>query len=678
MIKSLLSRHSLARRLLAGLLLISVVPLAGLALLNLRNFETELTRTVIADVASIADKKADQIDTYINERRVDMRLLSHFPDISNIFTALQAGHKAGIDSAAYRQAAAHAEALLTELAVGYGYYDMLLINPTGDVIFSLKKEADFNTNLRTGPYRDTVLGQGFQSSMALLSTEFTAFDVYAPSANKTAAFITAPLLSNGMPIGVLAAQMNLEILQPVLEDRTGLAETGEAILAQETQGLVSYTSHLRHLANVAPLNQIPIEKAAPPMQHALHGERGQGLSVDYAGHDVVAAWRYLPGLHWGMVVKIDAKEVLASLVKLRFHTALVLGALVCMAGAAAFFLGFSIITPLHQFIKAINEIARGDFNQRVGLSRQDELGQLAVAFNRMADELQSGRDTLEQTVIVRTAELMIAKTDAETALNTLQQAQEGLVQAEKMAALGGLVAGISHEINTPVGVILMSSTHLEVETGKASERYSQGELSGDELEAYFDTARQAARLMIINSQRAAELIQSFKQVAVDQTSGERREFELKSYIEEILLSLNPKLKRTAISVVLECPENLIADTYPGALSQVLTNLIVNSLRHAYQPDQTGKLNIRVTLLADDTVKLIYSDDGQGIPPELQSKIFDPFFTTQRGKGGSGLGLHIVYNTVRQTLKGKLQMHSAFAQGTMFTLHFPRVCPRQYQ
>lgn len=494
MIKLLLSRHSLARRLLAGLLLISVVPLAGLALLNLRNFETELTRTVIADVASIADKKADQIDTYINERRADMRLLSHFPDISNIFTALQAGHKAGSDSAAYRQAAAHAEALLTELAAGYGYYDMLLINPAGDVIFSLKKEADFNTNLRTGPYRDTVLGQGFQSSMALLSAEFTVFGIYAPSANKTAGFITAPLFSNGMPIGVLAAQMNLEALQPVIEDSTGLGETGEAILAQQIEGRVTYTSHLRHLANVAPLNQIPIEKAARPMRHALHGERGQGLSVDYAGHDVVAAWRYLPGLRWGMVVKIDAKEVLASLIQLRLHTALVLGILVIMAAAAAFFLGFSIITPLHHFIKVINEIAHGDLNQRVGLSGQDEWGQLAAAFNRMADEVQSGRDTLEQTVATRTAELMIAKTDAESALNSLQQTQESLVQSEKMAALGGLVAGIAHEINTPVGVILMSATHLESETDTVSSRYSQGELSGDELEGYFDTACQSARL----------------------------------------------------------------------------------------------------------------------------------------------------------------------------------------
>lgn len=673
MIKLTLGRHSLALRLLGGLFLISIIPLVGLSLLSLRNFEAALSRTVIANMSSIADKKADQIETYVNERRVDMYQLSHFPDMRNMFTALQAGREAGIKSAAYRQAELRAEELLAELAAGYDYYDMLFIDSAGEVIFSLKKESDLNTNLRTGPYRDTGLGQGFQQSIALLGTEFSLFDNYAPSGNKTAAFITTPLLSNGLPIGVLAAQIDLEILQTVMEDRIGLGETGEAILAQQKQNRVTYTSRLRHLAD--PLTQIPIEQVALPMQHALRGERGQDLSMDYAGHAVVAAWRYLPSLHWGMVVKIDADEALMPLARLRLHTLLMLGVLASMAGAAVFFLGLSIINPLRYFIDVINDITQGDLKQRVVLSRQDELGQLAVAFNQMADEVQNGRDTLEQTVVVRTAELMIAKNEAETAFNSLKQTQNTLVQSEKMAALGGLVAGIAHEINTPVGVILMSSTHLETETDKVCWRYQQGELSGDELESYFDTARQSVRLMTINSQRAAELINSFKQVAVDQTGGERREFDLKGYIEEVVLSLRPKLKRTAISITIECPEGLTVDSYPGALSQILTNFIVNSLQHAYQPDQAGRLNIRVTLLPDDTIRLIYSDDGKGIPPELQSKIFDPFFTTQRGNGGSGLGLHIVYNAVHQTLKGRLQMYSAFAQGTMFTLHFPRVCPR---
>jgi signal transduction histidine kinase len=273
---------------------------------------------------------------------------------------------------------------------------------------------------------------------------------------------------------------------------------------------------------------------------------------------------------------------------------------------------------------------------------------------------------------VQIVERNVALSASQELLEKLQRLQENMVQSEKMAALGGLVAGIAHEINTPVGIILTSSTHLEAETGKTAARYQQGELSGDDLESYFDTARQSAHLITLNSQRAADLIHSFKQVAVDQSSGERREFELKGYIEEVLLSLQPTLKKTPIDIALQCPEGLMLDNYPGALSQILTNFIMNSLLHAYQPGQAGKLSIDVRAAPDDEIEIVYSDDGQGIPPESQSKIFEPFYTTRRGKGGSGLGLHIVYNIVRKTLQGSLHTHSVVGQGTTFTLTFPRV------
>lgn len=247
-----------------------------------------------------------------------------------------------------------------------------------------------------------------------------------------------------------------------------------------------------------------------------------------------------------------------------------------------------------------------------------------------------------------------------------------MVQTEKMAALGGLVAGIAHEINTPVGVILMSATHLDAETQNFSKRYEDCEMSGSDLEKFFDISKQAAQLMTINSQRAADLIHSFKQVAVDQTSDEKRKFILKHYIDEILLSLHPKLKKTRLNVDVKCPDCLEINSYAGAVSQVLTNLIMNSLIHAYSPQQSGTLKINVNLLPNDNVELIYSDDGRGIPDELQSQVFNPFFTTQRGQGGSGLGLHIVYNIIHQTLKGELKMHSVLNEGTTFTLCFLRV------
>jgi signal transduction histidine kinase len=275
------------------------------------------------------------------------------------------------------------------------------------------------------------------------------------------------------------------------------------------------------------------------------------------------------------------------------------------------------------------------------------------------------------------AALRASVTIAEGALKRQQEMQDELVQAEKMAALGGLVAGVAHEINTPIGVTLSSATHLEAETRKTDALYKAGELTEDGLNDYFATAAQATLLMAINSHRASDLIQSFKQVAVDQTGGERRQFDLASYIDEVLLSLQPWLKKGNVEVAVACPPGLLVDGFPGALSQVLSNLLMNSLNHAFDPGQGGHvyIEVRPPEAAGKWIELAYRDDGKGISPELHDKVFEPFFTTRRGKGGSGLGLNIVFNIVQKTLKGTLVLERTSAAGAHFTLRFPRTQPR---
>ena len=266
--------------------------------------------------------------------------------------------------------------------------------------------------------------------------------------------------------------------------------------------------------------------------------------------------------------------------------------------------------------------------------------------------------------------LVAAKQQAELALAQQQQMQNALVQVEKLAALGGLVAGVAHEVNTPIGVMLSAATHLEAQTQKADRAYQGGQLSEEGLTEYFTTARQATQLMALNSQRAADLIQSFKQVAVDQTGGERRVFGVASYIEEVLLSLHPHLKKSPIQIHVDCPPELTMDSLPGAFSQVLTNLLMNALTHAFKPEQSGHIIIAVAEEGSQ-ICLTFSDDGQGIAPELHARVFEPFFTTRRASGGSGLGLHIVHSIVTQSLKGTLAFDSQVGEGTIFTLHLPR-------
>ncbi len=273
----------------------------------------------------------------------------------------------------------------------------------------------------------------------------------------------------------------------------------------------------------------------------------------------------------------------------------------------------------------------------------------------------------------REAELIKARQNAEKALRDLTDTQESLIQAEKMASLGQLVAGVAHEINTPVGITLTAASFLAERTTELSAAMAGAGIRRSDLDRYVGQAAETTALMLANIQRAADLIQGFKQVAVDQTSGERRAFDLATYIDEVLVSCGPMLRKTRHRVVAECPDGLAVEGYPGALSQVLTNLVVNALTHAYGPDDAGTLRIEVTRGDPDTVELTFADDGRGIPAEHRDRIFDPFFTTRRGQGGSGLGLHIVYNLVTAVMGGTVAVDSGDT-GTTIRIRFPRVAP----
>lgn len=271
-------------------------------------------------------------------------------------------------------------------------------------------------------------------------------------------------------------------------------------------------------------------------------------------------------------------------------------------------------------------------------------------------------ETLEQKVAERTNEL-------EEILKTLQSTQNQLIEAEKMAALGNLVAGVAHEINTPVGLGVTVASDLETETKSFVMAYRKGKLTQSALKQYLNRAMRSSQLILDNLEWAAELVQSFKQVAVDQTSLEKRSVLVKSYLEETILSLTPELKRTKHTLSIEGDEGITLNSYPGALSQVITNLLMNSITHAYPEDEAGHLHFKLTQ-QQERVRIEYSDDGCGIPADHLPKIFEPFFTTARNRGGSGLGLHIVYNLVSQTLKGTIHCQSQVGVGSKFVIQLP--------
>ncbi len=251
-------------------------------------------------------------------------------------------------------------------------------------------------------------------------------------------------------------------------------------------------------------------------------------------------------------------------------------------------------------------------------------------------------------------------------LNQLRETQEQLIQSEKMAALGDLVAGVAHEVNTPVGNAVTASTYLAEETQNLTKMYEAEEMTQDDFEQYLEVSQDSTRMILVNLTRSADLIKSFKHVAVDQSGEEKRRFAVKEYLDEILTSLGPKLKRTKHQVDVQCPADLVLYSFPGAFSQVVTNFIVNSLVHAYNAGDAGKMQLLLEPNGD-SVDITYSDDGKGIPEEHLSHIFEPFYTTKRFDGGTGLGLHVTYNIVTQQLKGSIRCESTIGQGTTFLL-----------
>jgi len=287
---------------------------------------------------------------------------------------------------------------------------------------------------------------------------------------------------------------------------------------------------------------------------------------------------------------------------------------------------------------------------------------VAVAIARMqADrEMRRAKQSLE--------EQNAALSDALTAL---KDAQGELVRQEKLASLGRLVAGVAHEINTPLGICVTATSHLVQELKLTKEDLASGALDEDGLNQFFDTIDQSLRIMTTNTQRAAALVRSFKQVAVDQSSGDVRSFNLRKYVDEVLLSLQPKLKGKPITVEVDCPNGIEMMSHAGAVSQILTNMVMNSLVHGFEEGQAGRISIKGKL-DGDFVDFEYGDDGVGMDNSTLSQLFDPFFTTKRGSGGSGLGAHILYNLATGGLGGTVKVASAPGMGLHYKLRFPRI------
>ncbi|MCE3264961.1 MAG: hypothetical protein K0R43_4040 [Pseudoduganella sp.] len=269
-----------------------------------------------------------------------------------------------------------------------------------------------------------------------------------------------------------------------------------------------------------------------------------------------------------------------------------------------------------------------------------------------------------------------ANNKLQQAYESLARAQEELVHHEKLAALGSLVAGIAHELNTPIGNSLMVVSTFEEQTGGIRERMTTGEaMRRSELQSYLDNAATTTEILMRNLQRAANMVSDFKQVAVDQTSTQRRTFLLSEIVAGTVLTLMPTISRTSIEVVQSVPGDVMMDSFPGPLGQVIANLVSNAVTHAFKGRSEGKVELLAEYETSDWIALHVRDNGNGMRIEDQERIFDPFLATSQGVGGSGIGLNIVRSIVSDILGGRITVSSQEGHGSCFTLVLPLEAPR---
>ena len=503
---------------------------------------------------------------------------------------------------------------------------------------------------------------------------------------------------------VLTPAKDMAGLYSIIEGATGhrdaliwpsLGKSREAFTAMLVAANAYYLSLASASAEEARRNTETIEKTIPVMTDladndlqriALQRLKGRAAALreglanlseqlasrtDLLRNSIDASQADTIGAIDGLSVKMRQREQVAqatfdrTLADISRKTLLIAVLFLAIIVIVGIVIALSIRLPLQQIMTSMQAITSGDYDSQVqGTTATDEIGEMARAVEIFRENAIAKREADD--------ELRASKEKAESALLELNAAQQNLIDAERLAALGGLVAGVAHEVNNPIGISLtVASSFARRADMFEAELRSNTPLRRSQLEDFVRTCQDAAQQLVANLHRAGELIQSFKQVAVDRSHAERRQFSLSEATDQIIASLRPVLKKAPITISVEVPDGLMIDGYPGSYGQILTNLFLNATNHAFSGGRSGTISISAKPRGNDDIEIIFADNGAGMTPDVQRQAFDPFFTTRRNEGGTGLGLHIVYNLVTQQLGGRMMLESRLGQGTTFRIIMPR-------
>ncbi|MBI3359478.1 MAG: HAMP domain-containing protein, partial [Nitrospirae bacterium] len=571
-----------------------------------------------------AESKAGQIEDYFLARKRDVTTLSHTPTLIDAMERFDTVfEKGGLDSLEYGEVDRQVRPFLTYYRELAGFADLFLISPKGDAVFSVNRGEDLGSNYKTGYYKDSELAKVFDRASTLLETEVSDFGYY-PATNEPAAFIASPIIKEGAVIGVVALQLsNKEVYQLVL-DYTGLGQTGETIIGSAVQNKAVFVTPVRHDPHAAFRRSVTIGSVLDiPLQEAAQAKKRHGITVDYRGKPVLAAWRYLPSPRWGMVIKIDTDEAFAPIHNLKNVSLIISLIVVILVIIAALLISKSFSDPIVKLTRATGLIAAGDLTHRANIQSTDEIGELAMSFNTMAVNI-------EERVAERTAELSAANRELEAFTYT-----------------------VSHDLRAPVRALLGFSTLLVKE----------------HADSFNADGRRLLSVLQEESSRIGNLIDDLLDFSrLGHSELKRFHIDMNILVRTVVDQLRALEPQRSLTVsILDLPP-LIGD--PALLRQVFINLIGNAFKYTGKNQETA-----VTIGAQlDPKECIYfvADNGVGFDMRYAAKLFRVFerLHTTSEFPGNGVGLAIVQRII-QRHGGRVWAESKLGAGATFYVALPK-------